>query len=201
MFCRNPKLLNLLSLVSDHVRQLRMQNIKPKSYVLPSLNKFKVSKAALMFPKPVNRKKYLHNCQVIFLGFTKLRETGICRDNVSHKVTDVKLTCCTTRFQDLFHLIFQITQDSQCVIIGGLKNSTDNTFKLAIRPNSPIQVSKFQNQINSCFLLALNYTEHQLNTFPKRKIPTLTGWFNFFLSRTFTCKRCSVEFPRFQLMT
>ena len=57
VFCRNPKLLNLLSLVSNQVRQLRMQNVKPKSYVLPSLNKFKVSKAALMFPKPVNRKR------------------------------------------------------------------------------------------------------------------------------------------------
>ena len=38
---------------------------------------------------------YLNNCQVTILGFTILRKIGIRGDNMSHKITDVKLTSCS----------------------------------------------------------------------------------------------------------
>ena len=47
---------------------------------------------------------YLNNCQVTILGFTILRKIGIRGDDMSHKITDVKLTSCSAWLQDLFHL-------------------------------------------------------------------------------------------------
>lgn len=107
---------------------LRMPKIKKKERkkenCVQYLIAFTQGKAKLLccFENQQTEKQYLHNCQVTLLGFTKLRETGIFGNDVSYKVTDVKLTCCTTRFQDLLYLIFRIAQDSECVIINSSYN-------------------------------------------------------------------------------
>lgn len=107
---------------------------------------------------------------------------------------------CTKTGQELSWKLFTVYTWLICDI-WMLEIHSSRSWKLFLRQqcHASTETKFFYNQIKSCFLSATDYTVK--NGFPKRKTPTLTGGFSFFFLVGFTCKHCSVESARCQLMT